>query len=174
MSTAEWEHAYHESWRRFYSYEHCERIMRRAASMRAFGSDLVSITWFKGCIEIENVHPVEGGIFRMKSRRDRRPTMPREPAWKFYPRYWTESLVKGLRWGLMYARLRMIYLSIKKDPKRYEYMDAAIEPITEAETQTHEMFKSAEAQAFVSQEQRLASIRDKAPAEKTPAAANAA
>jgi hypothetical protein len=68
----------------------------------------------------------------------------------------------------------MIYLSIKKDPKRYEYMDAAIEPITEAETQTHEMFKSAEAQAFVSQEQRLASIRDKAPAEKTPAAANAA
>ena len=173
MSTAEWEYAYHESWRRFYSYEHCETIMRRAASMRAFGNNLVSITWFKGCIEIENVHPVEGGIFRMKSRRDRRPTMPMEPVWKFYPRYWTESLVKGLRWGWMYARLRMIYLSIKKDPKRYEYMDAAIEPITEAETQTHEMFKSAEAQAYVSQEQRLASIREKAP-EKQPAAANAA
>ena len=173
MSTAEWEHAYNEAWRRFYSYEHCETIMRRAASMRAFGSDLVSISWFKGCIEIEKVHPVEGGIFRMKSRRDRRPTMPMEPVWKFYPRYWTESLVKGLRWGWMYARLRKIYLSIKKDPKRYEYLDAAIEPITEAEIQTHEMFKSAEAQAYVSQEQRLAGIREKAP-EKQPAAASAA
>ena len=99
--------------------------------------------------------------------------MPRESVWKFYPRYWTESLVKGLRWGWMYARLRMIYLSIKKDPKRYEYMDASIEPITEAETHTHEMFRSAEAQAFVSQEQRLANIREKAP-EKQTAAANAA
>ena len=140
--------------------------MRRAASMRAFGNDLVSITWFKGCLEIEKVHPVEGGIFRMKSRTDRRPTMPVEPVWKFYPKYWTESLVKGLRWGWMYARLRKTYLSIKRDPKRYEYMDAAIEPITDSETETHEMFKSDAAKAYVSQEQRLASIREKAPAEK--------
>jgi hypothetical protein len=138
--------------------------MRRAASMRAFGNNLVSITWFKGCIEIENVHPVEGGVFRMKSRTDRRPTMPIEPVWKFYPRYWTESIVKMLRWGWTYARLRKIYLSIKKDAKRYEYLDAAIEPVTEAETQTHEMFKSEAAQAYVSQEQRLASIREKQPA----------
>jgi hypothetical protein len=36
------------------------------------------------------------------------------------------------------------------------------------------MFKSAEAQAYISQEQRLASIREKTPAEKQPAAANAA
>jgi hypothetical protein len=165
MTHAEWEYAYYESWRRFYSYEHCEKIMRRAASMRAFGSDLVSITWFKGCLEIENVHPVEGGIFRMKSRTDRRSTMPIEPVWKFYPRYWTEALVKGLRWGWMYARLRKTYLSIKKDPKRYEYMDASIEPITEAETQTHEMFQTDAAKAYISQEQRLMNIREKPKAE---------
>src|SRR5262245_30903000 len=165
MTKAEWEYAYHDAWRRYYSYEHCETIMRRAASMRAFGSNLVSITWFKGCIEIENVHPVEGGIFRMKSRRDRRSTLPMEPVWKCYPSYWTESIVKGVRWGWTYARLRKIYLSIKHDPKRYEYVDAAIEPVTEAEIETHEMFKSEAAQAYVSQEQRLANIREK-PGEK--------
>ena len=63
-------------------------------------------------------------------------------------------------------RLRKIYLSIKHDPKRYEYVDAAVEPVTEAEIETHEMFKSEAAQAYVNQEQRLATIRDKPAAEK--------
>jgi len=96
----------------------------------------------------------------MKSRRDRRATLPMEPVWKCYPRYWAETASKILRWGYTYARLRKIYLSIKHDPKRYEYVDAAITPVTDDETETHEMFKSAAAQAYVNQEQRLASIRE--------------
>jgi radical SAM superfamily enzyme YgiQ (UPF0313 family) len=160
MSKQEWEYAYWESWRRYYSYEHCTTIMRRSAALRAFGNTLVAVTWFKGCIEIENVHPVEGGLLRMKSRRDRRPTLPMEPLWKFYPRYWTESAIKIARWGWTYARLRKIYLGIKHDPKRYDYTDAAITPVTEDEIETHEMFKSAAAQAYVHQEQRLAEIRE--------------
>jgi radical SAM superfamily enzyme YgiQ (UPF0313 family) len=160
MTKAEWEYAYWEAWRRYYSWEHCETIMRRSAALRAFGSTLFAITWFKGCLEIENVHPVEGGILRMKSRRDRRPTLPMEPVWKFYPRYWTETAVKIARWAYTYGRLRKIYLGIKHDPKRYEYVDAAITPVTDDEIETHEMFKSAAAQAYVSQEQRLANIRE--------------
>jgi hypothetical protein len=161
MTKAEWEYAYHEAWRRFYSWEHCETIMRRSAALRAFGSTLVGLTWFKGCLEIENVHPVEGGVLRMKSRHDRRPSLPKEPIWKFYPRYWAETAAKAVRWGWTYARLRKIYLSIKKDPKRYEYTDAAITPVTEDETETHEMFQSEAAKAYVSQEQRLLNIREK-------------
>ena len=160
MSKEEWEYAYWEAWRRYYSYEHCETVMRRSAALRAFGSTLFALTWFKGCLEIENVHPVEGGVLRMKSRRDRRPTLPMEPVWKFYPRYWAETAAKIARWGYTYARLRRIYLGIKHDPKRYAFVDAAITPVTEDEIETHEMFKSAAAQAYVSQEQRLASIRE--------------
>jgi radical SAM superfamily enzyme YgiQ (UPF0313 family) len=161
MTKEEWQYAYDEAWRRYYSYEHCETVMRRSGALRAFGSTLVGLTWFKGCIEIEKVHPVEGGILRMKSRRDRRPTLPLEPVWSFYPRYWTETAVKVLRWGWTYARLRKIYLSIKHDPKRYEYTDLAITPVTADEVETHEMFKSEAAQAYVHQEQRLAKIREK-------------
>jgi radical SAM family protein len=160
MTTEQWEYAYWEAWRRYYSYEHCETIMRRSAALRAFGSTLFALTWFKGCLEIENVHPVEGGVLRMKSRRDRRATLPMEPVWKFYPRYWAETAFKVMRWGYTYARLRKIYLGIKHSPERYKYVDAAITPVTEDETETHEMFKSAAAQAYVSQEQRLASIRE--------------
>jgi hypothetical protein len=159
MSHEEWTYAYMEAWRRYYSYEHCETIMRRAAALRAFGSNLVAITWFKGCIEIENVHPVEGGLLRMKFRRDRRPTLPMEPAWKFYAKYWTEVVVKTARWAWTYARLRKIYLGIKHDPKRYAYSDLAISPVTEDEIATHEMFQTEAAQAYVKQEQRLEKIR---------------
>ena len=53
--------------------------MRRAAALKAFGHVLFALTWFKASFELENLHPVEGGIFRLKFRRDRRPTMPTEP-----------------------------------------------------------------------------------------------
>jgi radical SAM superfamily enzyme YgiQ (UPF0313 family) len=155
MSAAEWYHAYLESWKSYYSYEHCEGIMRRAGALRALGSNLIAMTWFKGCIEIENVHPVEGGMLRLKFRRDRRPSLPMEPIWSFYPRYFFEVARKTASWGLLYSRLRMIYLRIKSDPDRWEYTDAAIAPITDDEIETHEMFHTDAARAFVESEQRI-------------------
>jgi radical SAM superfamily enzyme YgiQ (UPF0313 family) len=86
MSKQEWAYAYRESWKRYYSYEHCETVMRRAAALRSFANVLITMTWFKASFELENCHPVESGLLRLKSRRDRRPTMPLEPVWRFYPK----------------------------------------------------------------------------------------
>ena len=167
MSKEEWTHAYMEAWRCYYTYEHCRRIMRRSGALRAFGNSLVSITWFKGCIELENVHPVEGGALRLKFRRDRRPTLPMEPIWRFYPKCFAETVGKIVRWGWIYARLRVIYLTIKHSPKRYEYTDLAITPVTEDEIETHEMFHTDAARAYVQERQRIekAIQRGNAPAE---------
>ncbi len=159
MSREEWEYAYRESWRRYFSFEHCETIMRRSAALRNFGNTLFAVFWFKGCMEFENVHPVEGGLLRIKARRNRRPTMPMEPVWRFYPRYWTEVVVKSARWLWLYAQLRRIYVRIKHDPKRWEYTDLAITPVTDDEVETHEMFRTAAAQQYVNQEKRLETIR---------------
>jgi hypothetical protein len=57
------------------------------------GQRAVFISWFKGCIDIENTHPLEGGYLRMKFRRDRRSRLPLEPALLFYPPHW------GGRWS---------------------------------------------------------------------------
>jgi radical SAM superfamily enzyme YgiQ (UPF0313 family) len=159
MSREEWAHAYRESWKRYYSFEHCERVMRRAASLRGFGSILFIMTWFKASFELENCHPVESGLFRLKSRRDRRPTLPIEPIWKFYPKYIAEFIRKTVGWASIYLRLRMIYLKVKHDPRRYEYTDLAITPVTDDEIETHEMFKTDAARAYVASEQRLEKIR---------------
>ena len=102
-------------------------VMRRAGALRSsFASSLFVLFWFKGCIEIENIHPIEGGLLRRKVRRNRRPTLPVEPVWSFYPRYAAETVSKFVRWGWMYARLRMLYLPIKRDAKRREYTDLAL------------------------------------------------
>ena len=157
MSKEEWAYAYKESWKRYYSFEHCERVMRRAAALRAFGNVLPVITWFKASFELENCHPVEGGLFRLKSRRDRRPTLPMESIWAFYPKYVAELARKTYGWVSIYLRLRLIYLSIKRDPKRYEYTDLAITPVIDDEIETHEMFNNDAARAYVATEKRIES-----------------
>lgn len=158
MSKEEWANAYNESWKRYYSYDHCERVMRRAAALRAFGNVLLVMTWFKASFELENCHPVESGLFRLKSRRDRRPTMPIEPIWTFYPKYFGELIRKTVGWASIYLRLRMIYLRIKHDPKRYEYTDLAIMPVIDDEVETHELFHNDAARAFVENERKIEKI----------------
>ena len=155
MSREEWAYAYRESWRRYYTLDHCERIMRRSGALRGFANTLVALTWFKASLEIENVHPVESGLFRLKHRLDRRPSMPIEAIWKFYPRFWAEFAGKTYRWVKLYLQLRRIYVRIKHDPKRFEYSDLAIEPVTENEIETHEMLRTDAARAFIAHTEQV-------------------
>lgn len=158
MSRQDWAYAYNESWRRYYTYEHCERVMRRAAALRRFSNVLSAMTWFKASFELENCHPVESGLLRLKSRRDRRPTMGVEPVLLFYPKYWAELVRKTIGWITIYLRLRIIYLRIKRDPKRFEYSDLAITPVSDDEVATHKIFQNESARSYIASEQRIHAI----------------
>jgi len=59
----------------------------------------------------------------------------------------------------LYLRLRRIYLSIKHDPQRFQYTDFAMTSVTDDETETHELFRTAAAQTYLTQERRLEKIR---------------
>ena len=174
MTRQEWAHAYEMAWKNYYTPEHVETILRRAVATRASGGNtLFLVTWFKGCTQIENVHPLEGGFLRMKFRRDRRSDLPLEPAWAFYPKYWFETLVKQYRWVSMYLRLRWIYVAIKRDPDKHAYTDLALTEPKDDDVETLEMFRNEKAQAFVSQRKRLDKIAHgeaEAGASLTPAA----
>ena len=152
MSQAELERVYQDAWRAYYSPQHVETVLRRAmATGVSPGKTLFFMAWFKGCITIEKTHPLEGGYLRLKFRRDRRPGMPLEPAWRFYPKYLVETVWKQIQWLALYVRLRLIYLKHKHDPRRHEYMDLALEPVADDETETRELFQSEAAVAFVGQ-----------------------
>ena len=156
MSAEEWEQAYRMAWDTYYTMEHTEAVLRRLVAKRASASNAILLmTWFKGSIHIEKVHPLEAGFFRYKFRRDRRPGFAIEPRWRFYPRYVAESIGRLSRWASIYWELRRIYVRIKKDPHRYEYMDTALTPVTDDELETLDLFHhSAAAEKFVAFENR--------------------
>jgi len=141
MSKEEWEGAYRMAWETYYTKEHVEAVLRRLIAKRASASNAILLmTWFSGSIHIEGVHPLEAGLFRYKWRRDRRSGFAIEPRWKFYPKYFFESIAKLGRWFSIYAGLRLIYMRAKRDPKKYEYMDTALTPVTDHDADDLELF----------------------------------
>jgi radical SAM superfamily enzyme YgiQ (UPF0313 family) len=160
MTIDDWQRTYRAAWETYYTDEHIETILKRAmATGVSPGKALFLIVWFKGCIGIEGIHPLEGGFFRIKSRSDRRSTLPRESPLIFYPRFLTEVLWKQVKWAHLYLRLYRMYSRLRKDPKRADYMDLAITPVTDDEVETRELFQSAGAQAYVVKIQRAEKLR---------------
>jgi len=159
MSHEEWDRVYRLAWQRYYTLDHITTILRRNVAFQAHVSNaLFLITWFKASIDIEKIHPLEAGFLRFKFRRDRRHGLPREPVWRFYPRYLGETVVKTVKWASLYLRLRRIYLGIKRDPRRLAYADVATSAWDEADP--HELFASEAAQAYVGEQRRLQDIRN--------------
>ena len=160
MSKTEWEKTYAQAWETYYTTEHIETILKRAmATGTSPGKAVLFISWFKGCIGIEGIHPLEGGFLRRKFRRDRRSALPLEPAVLFYPKYLVETLWKQVRWISLYTRLHRMYKRIERDPERQNYMDLALTPVLDDEIETREMFQSSGAQAYVTRIQRVESLR---------------
>ena len=158
MSKEEWERVYQRAWDTYFSVDHVETILRRGMAKGLSGGNLVFlITWFKGCHDIESVHPLENGFLRLKYRRDRRSGIPIEPMWRFYPKYAFETVYKLARWVALYLRLRRRYLRIKKNPNRHAYTDLALTPV--ADEETLELFQSDAAKAYVDQQHALEHAR---------------
>jgi radical SAM superfamily enzyme YgiQ (UPF0313 family) len=103
MSNVELLAIYHKAWDLYYSPEHVEKVMRRA---KTWGYDprnmMLKLLAFHAVPRIEKLHPLDGGLFRRKYRRDRRPGMPLENSFAFHTRFAWETLSKHFRFGRMY------------------------------------------------------------------------
>jgi Radical SAM superfamily len=141
MSKAEWEALYRRAWSAFYSDDHIETLLRRAtATGISAGKTLFLLMWFYGSVFAEKVHPLQGGYFRLKSRRDRRPPLPLENPLVFYPRYLGELLVKHAHMARVIWKFARIRGAMRRDPHAHAYMDQAITPVAEDDLETLEMF----------------------------------
>ena len=155
MSRRDWEKTYRAAWENYYTDAHIETVLRRAiATGTSPGKTMFFITWFKGCIDIEGIHPLEGGFLRRKKRTSRRSNLPLENPLLFYPHYLAEILWKQFKWISLYLRLRLIYRKVRLDPKKLEYMDLALEPVTDDELETRELFQSEAALEFLNKVNR--------------------
>jgi len=149
MSRDEWRATYRTAWETYYTNEHVETVLRRAiATGTSPGKTMFFIVWFKGCIDIEGIHPLEGGFFRRKVRLNRRPGFAIESPIIFYPKFLLETVTKQSRWISLYTKMRMIYRRVKQDPLRLDYMDTALEPVTDHEEE-RELFQSDSAKSYL-------------------------
>jgi len=158
MSREQWERAYADAWRTYYTPEHMETIFRRAA---ATGIGLGRLTGLillcARCNEIEKVHPMQGGIWRRKYRTDRRPGMPREPIWSFYPRHLGETVRKFYAFGRQAWDLHRLRRKIESDPRASAYTDLALAPVPDDGVEELELLThTEEARAAVDRARRTA------------------
>jgi len=132
MSTSEWEQLYKDAWYSYYSLEHLETVMRRAhATGSNPGNMLLLLLWFYVCIRLENVDPLQGGYLRRKYRKDRRPTLPIENPFVFYPKYFSNLLSKHVALARLIVKYGLIRARLKRDRNIRSYMDDALRPVEE-------------------------------------------
>ncbi|MEM1045247.1 MAG: radical SAM protein [Pseudomonadota bacterium] len=144
MSDTEWEEAYEEAWASYYSFEHIETVLKRAAAHRRGrpGNKLILLLYFHFMVTYEGIHPLEGGFLRLKYRRDRRSGLPIENPFFFYPKYIWELVRKHWTYGTLAWKFYRIYRSVKKSPDRRAYIDAATTPDAADDLENLDMFKA--------------------------------
>jgi hypothetical protein len=160
MSKAEWEKLYRDAWSIYYTPEHIETILRRA---QACGINILRlmqiILWFAASLSVERVHPLQGGFFRLKSRRERRSELPIEPVWRFYPWLAWDFLTKHARIAAYAWRIVRIYRRVAADRNGAAYTDQAMTPVTEDETENLELFThNASARAAVDHARKVKTL----------------
>jgi Radical SAM superfamily len=168
MSDAEWDEAYRAAWANYYTPEHMRTILRRAAAHPSGRpkTALTTMLWFKLMILYEAVHPLEGGAFRLKFRRDRRHGMALENPVVFYARYAAETVTKA--WGYLgvYRDAMRTLRQVMRAPDRWSYTDLAIAPPEDDELDTLDLYHATSGgEAAVARVRREAASRARALAE---------
>jgi Radical SAM superfamily len=141
MSPQEWDAVYRAAWAAYYTPEHKMTIMRRAAAAGMGMSRLLAVLFaFSVAFPVEKLHPLQFGAFRLKYRRDRRPGLPIEPVWSFYPKHLWEIVSKHGRLAKQWIEMSRMCARARREQKLNPYTDLAMTPVTDDETETLEMF----------------------------------
>jgi radical SAM superfamily enzyme YgiQ (UPF0313 family) len=132
MSRQEWEGIYREAWSLYYTPEHLRTLLRRgAAAGMPMGSLVKALVAFATTVRLENVHPLQAGILRLKHRGERRPGMSREAAAPFWFRtVWQTVYNHAILIGTI-ARLFAWKMAIARDRNATAYTDRALAPVSD-------------------------------------------
>ena len=137
MSREELEAIYQEAWSIYYTPEHIETLLRRAIVTKIpLMSFIKVLVQFTTMMQVEKVHPLQSGLFRLKHIAERRPGLPPESVLAFYPRFLWSLVANNLKlvstiWWMLKLKRR-----IERDPDRLRYMDQALTPVRDDDEET--------------------------------------
>ncbi|MEA2992649.1 MAG: hypothetical protein QOD40_1569, partial [Alphaproteobacteria bacterium] len=151
MSRQELQAIYEEAWAIYYTPEHIETLLRRAAVTNVPMMSLAKVlVQFSTMMQLEKVHPLQSGVIRMKHPSERRPSFPAENVFVFYLRHLRNLFVRNAHfvktaWWILQLKRR-----IEKDPNRFAYTDQSLTPVTDEQEETFDFLtKTAGAKAAI-------------------------
>ncbi len=175
MTSEQMAAVYDRAWHIYYTPEHIETLIKRniAAGMRS-SRMAAMIFYYYGCYIHERVHPLQGGAFRRKVRTQRRPDMPRENPFIFYPKRLAEIASTYGKAGMYALWLQRVRRRLEKNPASRNYIDLATTPVVDETAESLEMYELNDAtRAAVEQARARQRRAQKAAAASTAQSANA-
>ena len=140
MTAEEWTKLYRDTWKEFYTAEHMQTVLRRAAATGIpLGDMMALLLWFHFCIVYEKIDPLQGGYLRRRYRQDRRPGMAKEGLLRFHARYAADLLYKHVRMAQLYLRFRAFTKRLELDRSAQNYSDQALTTDSETDASAIEM-----------------------------------
>ena len=160
MSREEWEAIYRESWSLYYTPEHMATLLRRAAATGVPMNSLIKVlVTFATALRLENVHPIQAGILRLKHPSERRPGLPSESPWIFWSRFAWETVYKHATIAGEIGRLLLLKIVITRDHDARAYMDQALTPVRDDEDETFDLLtKTTGARAAIAHGKKIAEL----------------
>lgn len=170
MSKAEWADTYQSAWRWFYTPQHMATVMRRAAACGvSAGKIMMMMLWFLFAIRYADVHPLEAGYFRLRYRKDRRPSFKRENPILFYPRYLSEIIHNHFWMAFWIARMGVVRHRIRRDKAVKAYTDRSLTAPKGEEYDEFALFETRGGDQAVAKRQREDAARAALKADAVPA-----
>ena len=140
MSAEQWNKAYRDAWKRYYTDEHVETVLKRAAATGLRMNKIADVmTAFSSAARIEGVHPLQCGIVRRKIRTSRRHGMPIVNPLIFYPVRAVEFVSVVAQWLTVGWRYHRIKKRVVEDPASKIYVDDATRPTSIEEAENDEL-----------------------------------
>jgi len=140
MSKEEWQEIYREAWSLYYTPRFMKTLLRRAAATGVPMGSLVKIlVAFALSVSLENVHPLQAGVLRLKHPSERRPGLPRESAWRFWLAFLGQTVAKQAVVLGMICRLLVWRFAIAHGRGAWSYSDQALAPVAGDEDETLEL-----------------------------------
>ncbi len=144
MSREELFQVYQEAWDAYYSPAHVETLLHRAKARGVPPRKMKSrVLKFYALVRCEKMHPLDGGLLRLKYRRDRRHGMPLENPVIFYGRFVWQFVAKHLDFVRLVWQYHRICRRVEKDTA--PYTDLALTPVQDHDMAELEIFTATDA-----------------------------
>lgn len=137
MSKQEWESIYREAWSLYYTPGHMRTLLRRAVATGVPLHSLVKLlVTFATAVPLENIHPLQTGLFRLRHPSERRPGLPRENPFVFWPRFVWQTLNKNALIIGKIVHLALVARRLSRQDGAMQYMDQALTPVADDDDQS--------------------------------------